>query len=125
MEDQSHLPNDFEQWTKRVPIVMSCETNRNSGTVHTFVTTLNENYKPWKLDFGKTDVGMPYDKDPTQHFPTNAVLRKDYMGFSFGGKEENKDTVDLQLNPNADKLEIVYLFIKRLDEKQQSQEEIE
>ena len=53
------------------------------------------------------------------------MLKKDYMGFNFGGKEKNKTTVDLQLNPNADKLEIVYLFIKRLDEKQQSQEEIE
>ena len=46
------MPTDFEEWTKKVPIIYQNETSRNTGEIHSVVSSLDK-----KQSFGYRDLG--------------------------------------------------------------------
>ena len=44
MEDQSQMPTDFNQWAKKVPVIIQNEYARNSGVINSFVTSIDKEH---------------------------------------------------------------------------------
>ena len=36
------MPTDFEEWTKKVPIIYQNEITRNSGEIHSVVSSIDK-----------------------------------------------------------------------------------
>ena len=114
------MPTDFEEWTKKVPIIYQNEITRNSGEIHSVVSSIDKKQSFGYRDLGTSISSNSYNTDSSPHFITCAVLHKDFLKFTFGGLEDDKTTLEFQIDPNSDMLTVVFLFIKTIEEKLQS-----